>query len=140
MNSQSEKGLTNYLFVISIVMMLLGIGLFSHSVYICKQDVSVDVDAIVTQDSSIRYDAEFGDSYFETYLTFEYNGQTYRKRLESPTQSSNKGDIVTISINKNNPNLSGYNKPQYIYLFFVWFGGMLLGLFIIIEKINKDDN
>ena len=137
MNSQSEKGLTNYLFIISIVMMLLGIGFFSYSVYICKQDVSVDVDAIVTQDSSIRYDAD-GDSYFETYLTFEYDGQTYRKRLETSTQSNNKGDIVTISINKNNPNLSGYNKPQYIYLFFTWFGGMLLGFFILIEKINKN--
>lgn len=136
MNLKSEKGLINYLFVISIVMMLLGIGLFSYSVYICEQDVSVDVDAIVTQDSSIRYDTD-GYSYFETYLTFEYNGQPYRKRLESSTQSYNKGDIITISINKNNPNLSGYNKPKYVYLLFTWFGGMIFGLFIIVKKINK---
>lgn len=132
----TTKGFINYLLVISIIMMIVGIGLFSYSIYICKQDYSVDVDAIVTQDSLIRYDAD-GDSYFETYLTFEYNGQPYRKRLESPTQSYNEGDVITISINKNNPNLSGYNKPQYTYLLFVWFGGMLLGLFIIIEKINK---
>lgn len=131
-----EKGFINYLLIISIAMMLLGVGLFSYSKYISKQDVSIDVDAIVTQDSSVRYDID-GDSYFETYLTFEYNGQQYRKRLEPPTQSYNKGNIVTISINKNNPNLSGYNKPQYLYLLFVWFGGMLLGLFIVIKKINK---
>lgn len=131
-----EKGLINYLLIISITMMLLGIGLFSYSIYISKQDVSVDVNAIVTQDSSIRRDIN-NDAYFETYLTFEYNGQQYRKRLESPTRSYNKDDVVTISINKNNPNLSGYNKPQYTYLLFVWLGGMLLGLVVIIKKINK---
>lgn len=136
MNLKSEKGFINYLLVISIAIMLLGIGLFSYSKYISKQDVSVDVDAIVTQDSSIRSDTD-GDLYFETYLTFEYNGQQYRKRLESPTRSYNKNDIITISINKNNPNLSGYNKPQYAYLLFIWFGGMLLGLVVIIKKINK---
>ena len=60
---------------------------------------------------------------------------TYKEYVLSKTNKLvYKGDIVTISINRNNPNLPGYNKPQYIYLLFVWFGGILLGLFIVIKK------
>lgn len=45
-------------------------------------------------------------------------------------------NIRVIPLKANIPNAK-HDKPQYIYLLFVWFGGMLLGLFIIIKKISK---
>ena len=120
MGQKRKKRLVNCLFIISIAMIVLGMFLFLRSVYISSHDTSVDVKAVV-QDSYV-----WGDG-FRIDIAFRHNGRQYREWITSPTQSFKKGDIIEMTINKNDSSLLENDKPHYEYLLFVLGGFVLLG-------------
>ena len=115
-----KKRLVNCLFIISIAMIISGMFFFLRSVYISSHDTSVDVKAVV-QDSYV-----WGDG-FEIDIAFRHNGRQYRECISTPTQSFKKGDIIEMTINKNDSSLLENDKPHYEYLLFVLGGFVLLG-------------